>query len=212
MFLDKLTTAWSAACAQQRSLKQSDWVLLKLSRKQLRMGNAGGWSKRNDKRKKRGGGKHLHDVNDRAARPSRQRCERSDFPTLKKKAENNFCVLLLLNSATMNIAFSFALVYSHVLDLSLCLSCLLAQRASENKAHTAYFFFLSLIPMDVFVCCTATSKTPGKHQKGLSIRGVNKTLTLLEMKWREKKKKNVRGEFKNRMKIYRSVFLCSGST
>lgn len=64
--------------------------------------------------------------------------------------------------------------------------------------------------MVVFVCCTATSKTPGKHQKGLSIRGVNKTLTLLEMKWREKKKrkekkkKNVRGDFKNRMKIYRS--------
>lgn len=91
----------------------------------------------------------------------------------------------------MNIAFSFALVYSHVLDLSLCLSCLVAQRASENKARTAFFFlfFFSLIPMDVFVCCTATSKTPGKHQKGLSIRGVNKTLTLLEMKWREKKKK-----------------------
>lgn len=43
--------------------------------------------------------------------------------------------------------------------------------------------------MVVFVCCTATSKTPGKHQKGLSIRGVNKTLTLLEMKWREKKKR-----------------------
>lgn len=108
----------------------------------------------------------------------------------------------------MNIAFSFALVFSHVLDLSLCLSCLVAQRASENKARTAGFFF-SLIPMDVFVCCTATSKTPGKHQKGLSIRGVNKTLTLLEMKWREKKKKkNVRGEFKNRMKIYRSVFFC----
>ncbi len=61
------------------------------------------------------------------------------FPTLEKKAENNFCVLLLLNSATMNIAFSFAPVYSHVLDLSLCLSGLLAQRTSENKAQTAFF-------------------------------------------------------------------------
>lgn len=118
-----------------------------------------------NERKVGGGGKHLHDVNDRAARPSRQRRERSDFPTLKKKAENNFCVLLLLNSATMNIAFSFALVYSHVLDLSLCLSCLLAQRASENKARTAFFFF-SLIPMDVFVCCTANFKDSRQTPKG----------------------------------------------
>lgn len=51
----------------------------------------------------------------------------------------------------MNIAFSFALVYSHVLDLSLCLSCLLAQRASENKAQTAYFFF-SLFNTNGCVC------------------------------------------------------------
>lgn len=63
------------------------------------------------------------------------------FPHIKTKAENNFCVLLLLNSATMNIAFSFALVYSHVLDLSLCLSCWFSQRASENKAQTALLFF-----------------------------------------------------------------------
>lgn len=143
--------------------------------------------KKREMKEKRGKRKkHLLDVNDRAARPSRRRRERSEFSHIKKKAENNFCVLLLLNSATMNIAFSFALVYSHVLDLSLCLSCLLAQRTSENKARTAFF---SWIPMDVFVCCTATSKTPGKHQKGLSISGVNKTLTLLKMKWREKKKK-----------------------
>lgn len=146
MFLGKLTTAWSRGCAQQRSLKQSDQDLLKLSRKQLGMRNAGGWSKRNENMlEKKGGGKktkkHLHDVNDRAVRPSRHRRERSDcyFPQIKTKAENIFCVLLLLNSATMNIAFSFALVYSHVLDLSLCLSCWFSQRASENKAQTAFF-------------------------------------------------------------------------
>lgn len=83
--------------------------------------------------------KHLLDVNDRVACPSRRRWERSEISHIEKKAENNFCVLLLLNSATMNIAFSFAPVYSHVLDLSLCLSGLLAQRTSENKAQTAFF-------------------------------------------------------------------------
>lgn len=65
--------------------------------------------------------------------------------------------------------------------------------------------------MVVFVCCTATSKTPGKHQKGLSIRGVNKNIDPArnemegeEEEERKKRKKNVRGDFKNRMKIYRS--------
>lgn len=108
------------------------------------------WKKRGGQKKKQTKiKKHLQDVNDRAVRPSRHRRERSDcvfffffyFPHIKTKAENNFCVLLLLNSATMNIAFSFALVYSHVLDLSLCLSCWFSQRASENKAQTALLFF-----------------------------------------------------------------------
>lgn len=127
----------------------------------------------------------LHDGEPRVL-PNNER-----FSHIKRKAENDFCVLLLLNSATMNIAFSFALVYSHVLDLSLCLSCLSARRFGKQSAAC---FLYQWVCLCVLYCNLDSRQTP----KGASRQRRKKTLTLLEMKWREKE--NKRG-IKNRMKI-----------
>lgn len=69
--------------------------------------------------------------------------------------------------------------------------------ASENKALAAFYTNES-------VCVLYCNLDFGQSPNGASHRRRNKTLTLLEMKWREKE--NKRG-IKNRMKIYRSSFV-----
>lgn len=111
--------------------------------------------------------------------PSRQKQEKSIFP--HKKAQNNFCVLLLLNSATMNIAFFFRPFVFTCIGL-VFVSVLFTNTVRFGKRNVAF--------------CRTASQFSCQRPNRLLIWGVNKIQTDAQNEKKEEKKEGMR-IFKN---------------